>query len=298
MDSLGSHAGEFFAHLCSIIWACAVILFRKSGETMHPLALNLFKNVLAILLIIPTVWAFGEVLFYDAPIGVYFMLLASGVLGIGVGDTLFFKSLNMMGAGMWAIVSCLGSPIIITLSIVWIDESLTAWQVIGAVLIVAAVLATGLGKSPAGITRRQIAIGLALGITAQLANAVGIVMIKPLLGDLPVVFVAFVRLVGGFLGVLLVVLLSRDRNVILSDLRLRRGWPYTVAGSFAGAYLSMVIWLASMKYTQASIAAALTQTTSVLIFLLAVLVLGERATPARWLGLILAVGGAILVVSF
>ena len=93
------YLGQSLALMTAIVWACAVILFKKSGETVHPIALNLFKNILALVLFLPTLWIFGETLFRPAPAGEYLLLMFSGILGIGVGDTLFFKSLNRVGAG-------------------------------------------------------------------------------------------------------------------------------------------------------------------------------------------------------
>ena len=43
--------GEFYSLSSAFIWAVAVILFKKSGESLNPFALNLFKNVLALTLL-------------------------------------------------------------------------------------------------------------------------------------------------------------------------------------------------------------------------------------------------------
>jgi len=67
-------------------------------------------------------------------------------------------------------------------------------------------------------------------------------------------------------------------------------------GSVVGGYLAMMLWLGGMKYTQASVAAALNQTTNVFIFILAAWVLKESITGQRVLGIVLGVGGALMVV--
>ena len=59
--------GQILALLTAVIWAVAVILFKKSGETFHPLGLNIFKNVLAAALFLPTMWLMGESLFRPVP---------------------------------------------------------------------------------------------------------------------------------------------------------------------------------------------------------------------------------------
>ena len=107
---LSSRPGESFALVTAMTWAFAVILFKKSGEKVHPIGLNQFKNILAILLLIPTMALMSKSFSPQVSIHDYLILLASGALGIGVSDTLFFHSLNMLGAGRSSIVDCLYSP--------------------------------------------------------------------------------------------------------------------------------------------------------------------------------------------
>jgi len=295
MDFINNYLGEIFALLTAITWAFAVILFKKSGEEVHPVGLNLFKNLLATLLFIPTVWLFGETLFYDAPATDYLLILISGALGIGISDTLFFKSLNTLGAGLIAIVDCLYSPFIILLSILWLGEVLTIGQAIGVMLIVSAVLTALKEKNSQPVERRRVVLGLFYGILALALMAVGIVMIKPVLDRSPLLWVTTYRLLGGVLVLLLVLVFHPSRRKILRSIKAPGRWVYTVSSSFIGAYLAMVLWLAGMKYTQASIASALNQMSNVFIFIFAALLLKEKLTVFRIIGIVLGFIGSLLV---
>ena len=128
MEVIQSYLGEILALLTAVAWAIAVILFKKSGETVHPIGLNLFKNLLAVVLLVPTMWLLGRTIFLEVPLSDYGVVLISGILGISIADTLFFVSLNALGAGLSAIVVCMYSPFIIALSMIWLGESLTLWQ--------------------------------------------------------------------------------------------------------------------------------------------------------------------------
>ena len=66
MESI-PYIGEILSLLTAVFWAVAVILFKKSGETVHPLGLNLFKNALGFLLILITLGVFKEALFHPVP---------------------------------------------------------------------------------------------------------------------------------------------------------------------------------------------------------------------------------------
>ena len=78
---------------------------------------------------------------------------------------------------------------------------------------------------------------------------------------------------------LLLPVLSNPR-ADLATLRNIRVWPVMVPGAIAGTYVSLVFWLAGMKYTQASTASALNQTATLWTFVLAALLLLGSGGPA------------------
>jgi len=289
------HLGEILAISCALIWATAVILFRKSGETVPPLGLNLFKNVLALVLFVPTSLVLGVALLPDASLNDYLLLLASGVIGLALADTLFFKSLNLLGAELSAIVDCLYSPFIIGLSVLFLYERMTGLQIFGVFLIISAVLGvSGIGDRK-HISRHDLILGVLFGILAMAFMAVGIVMIKPLLDRSPLLWVVEVRLFAGCVGLGIYLLFHPGGKKIISSVLSVRNWQYMLPGSFLGAYLSMIVWMGGMKYTQASIAAALNQTSNVFIFVLAALFLREPVNAIRIIAIILAFSGAVIV---
>ncbi len=298
MHSELPYLGEGLSILTAIIWAFAVTLFKRSGESVHPLALNAFKNLLAMVLLAITIWVLGHGIFIPAPTAVYAILILSGAIGIGIGDTLFFKSLNLLGAGLTGIVVCLYSPFIILFSFLWLNETLTLVQLAGAMLIVLAIMISSIRHRVADINAAKIATGIIYGMIASAAMAIGVVLMKPLLGIYPVIWVAEIRLAGGMFVLALVLLFHARRKHIMESLIRSRNWQYTVSGSFLGAYLAMIVWIAGIKYTQASIASALNQTSTIFIFIFAGLILKEPITLRRAFGIILAFAGAFLVSFF
>ncbi len=295
MNGTIPYLGEILAFVVAIVWASAVILFRKSGETVHPIALNLFKNILAMLLLIPTMLIFGETLFRHVPFSEYLLLILSGIIGICIGDTLFFKSLNLIGAGLSAIVVCLYSPFIIALSVLWLGERMTVIQIAGVALIISAVLFTLRVKNREKIKRKELLWGILIGVISVSATAIGVVMIKPLLERSPLLWATEVRLFGGTVALIIVALLHPLRRKVISSLFIPRGWGFTVSGSFLGAYLAMFLWLAGMKYAKASIASALNQTSTIFVIVLAAIFLKETITLRKVVSIILAMFGVLLI---
>lgn len=288
--------GETLALATAVVWSVSVILFKKSGETVSPLGLNLFKNTLTMLLVPPTMWIFGQKLFLPVPPYDYLLLMLSGVLGIGIADTLFFKSLNMLGAARSAIVDCLYSPIIILLSIFWLGEKLTLLQAAGAVLIVSAVLTIGREKGLVEITRRQLIIGILLGIAAMFTMGIGIVMIKTLLERSPVLWAIEVRLIGAAVSLFVLLGFHRNSREVIRSVVKVNSWKYMIPGSILGTYIALMFWIGGMKYAPASIASVLNQTNNIFIFVLAALFLKEEITRYKVAGIVMAVIGVFLVI--
>ncbi len=289
------YMGEAFSLMAAIIWGLAVILFKKSGERVHPVALSLFKNILAFVLFAVTLVLFGERIIRDVPVSQYGLLFLSGVLGLGVSDTLLLKSLNLLGAGFWAIIACLWAPAIITLSFIFLDESMSLLQLCGVALIIIAILTVSTRKANLDIPKENLLWGIFWGILAVASGAVGIVIIKRLLEQSPVLWVTEIRLFGGISTLLFVFLFHPKRRNIITTLKSTQSWGYTLGGSLMGTYLAMLVWLIGMKYAEASIASSLNQTNNIFIFLFAWLILREPITRRRIIAIILGVAGAFIV---
>jgi drug/metabolite transporter (DMT)-like permease len=71
-------------------------------------------------------------------------------------------------------------------------------------------------------------------------------------------------------------------------------WKFTLSGSFVGTYLALIVWLAGMKYTEASVSSVLNQTSQIFIFILATIFLKEKITIRKALGISLAFAGIFL----
>ncbi len=298
MGFMENYLGEFWALMTAITWSSAVILFKKSGETVHPLGLSLFRTVLATVLFIPTVWLMGHDVFHDATSRDYAIILLSGLLGIGLADVLYLQCLNTLGASLTAIVDCLYSPSVIALSMIWLGETLNLMQMVGVFLIISAVLtATGMRKAHQ-LEMRTILLGVLWGGLAMILTAVSIVIVKPVLEQQSLVWVNLWRTVAG-MTLLSAVLALHPRRVKIARSVFASGRRiYTWSGAFLGTYVAVMMWLAGLKYTQASIAAALNQSSNVFIFVFAGMFLKEQLTALKWVGIVLGVGGVLLVTLY
>ncbi|MBN1983768.1 MAG: DMT family transporter [Chitinivibrionales bacterium] len=292
------YCGETLALLTALVWAVAVILFKKSGESLHPVMLNIVKNLIAVILFIPTLYLFNEPLLRKAPLLEYGMIFLSGIIGIGISDTLFFASLNRLGAGMSAIVDCLYSPFIIALSLIFLGEHMSVLQFIGSACIVSGILTLLNMKEGSHLLRKNLIWGIIFGAAAMAFNAVGVIIVKPILDRQPLLWVTQLRLIGGTLFLSCFILLHPKRFAMYRTLFALHGWKYALSGSILGTYGAMILWLAGLKLTQASVASALNQTSTLFIFILASLFLKERITKQKLIAMLFGVVGVLLVIFY
>lgn len=289
------HLGEILSVVAAVVWAFSVVLFRLSGRSMGPLALNFFKNIVATVLLLATFPIVGQSIFRDAPVLDYALLALSGVLGIAVADTLFFMSLNIVGAGLSQIVSIAYSPLVILFTFAFLGERLSVGDVVGATLILAGILLTTGHAPPPGLTARDLRAGIAIATLSVALMALGITIAKPALNRSPVLWATGVRLFAGVLALVVLTLVSPRRRYVWRTLRPSAVWKLSLPGAFLGAYVAMIVWIAGMKYTQASTAAILNQTSAVFVLPIAALVLREPVTRRKLGAVALAIAGVTLV---
>lgn len=291
-----SYFGEICALGCAFLWAGATVLFRKSGESVPPHALNLFKCVIALLLLGPTMLALGTQL---RPAGVslgdWLRLAASGALGIAVADTLFFASLNRLGAGRSAIVNCLYAPLVVLAAALVLGEPVGGALLVGVALMVVGILleSNPFARGGARLTRAD-QLGMLQGALSMLAMAIGIVLAKPVLERVELVWATTVRIAAGAALLGLWCLPARRRGDVVAAFKPSRAWRWTLSGSFLGTYLAMLVWLAGIKYTTAGVASVLTQTSTLLVPLLAAPTLGEPLTRRKVVAVCLGFAGAVV----
>src|SRR5262245_9432851 len=126
--------GEFLALFTALLHAIGIILYKRSVAFVTPLALNLFKNTVALILFVCTAVFLNTTQVYIPPKDLALMLI-SGAIGIGISDTLLFMTLSRLGASRTALVDCLYSPFVIILSFLLWRETLAPFAFLGGALI-------------------------------------------------------------------------------------------------------------------------------------------------------------------
>jgi len=283
--------GEACSIGSALAWSGGVIIYKRLGETLAPLQLNLLKNLIVLALIAPTLALTPGLAWPSLPLPAVMLTLLSGILGIAIADTLYFRALNAIGAARVGIIGNLYSPFVIALSFAFLSERLNPLQGVGFVLVSTGVLLVSGQRAGKPLAPEQLRRGLVYGVAAVLLMAVAIVMVKRVLEGQPLLWVVALRLIGGVLG--LAVLFAWRGQPLLPETHAapRLRWGVLFAGALLGQYISMMLWLAGYKYTKASVAAILNESSSIFIVVLAWLFLHEGMSVRKLAGVTCTLSG-------
>jgi len=285
--------GELAALSAAFLWALASVLYGRIGQYLSPLKLNLLKNVIAMVMAMTVLLVDGG-LFVGLDKFSMILLLFSGAVGIGLGDSAYFGALKYIGARRALLIMILSPPITGILAVFFLGENLSSGAWLGVVITVAGV-SWVITERVAGsvLVGGPVKPGIILGLLAAVGQATGAVLshaafihmnISPILS-------ALVRLIGGTFIVLTVMPVVKDSGGQgYRNLNSVRRLGLIVLTVFIGTFLGIWLQQISLKYAAAGIAQTLFATSPLFVMPI-VAFFGERVSLRALLGALLAMIG-------
>ncbi|ERN40063.1 putative membrane protein [Rubidibacter lacunae KORDI 51-2] len=307
-DSNVNYRGELAALLAALCWAIASAIYERLGQRLPPLQLNFLKGVIAIGFLAATLPIAGAE-FPDIdrqPVG---LLLVSGAVGIGIGDTAFFNSIDALGARRALLFETLAPPLTALLALTCLGEVLSPGAWFGIALTAIGVAWTiGERRVESSRVRRQTARGIAWGLLAAGSQAGGASLSRAALVDTEIspLWSALLRLIAG--TVCLVPLMSfrsgtpRTSAVLIdkdpqertakhpSLVRSPRLLATVTLAAFLGTYLGIWLQQTALKHAPAGIAQTLSATSPLFVLPIA-FALGDKLSLRAVLGAGVALAG-------
>ncbi len=287
--------GEIFALSCAVTWALAIVMFRAAGSRLGAFELNFIKNGIGFCLMIPTALIVAGLRPPAYTPAEWLIVLVSGSLGIAVADTWYLRALQILGASRTGVVAGLYSPFVVVLSVLFLGERLLFWQYGGFLLVLGGIALVTWRQRGDSLTLHEIYRGAAWGVGAVLLMAIGIIMVKGVLERHEFFWTTTYRLAGGLGGMVIYITAHSRWRRLGQQLAAPQPWPLLVTAGVLSTYVSMLLWLAGYRYTQASIAAILNETAASFIALIAWLWLGEPLGARKLIGLGLTLGGVLVL---
>lgn len=301
MVFLANFQGELAALGVAFLWALTSIVYSKLGKKIPPLLMNLSKGGIAIALIIFTILLSGQQLLPSINLIPFMLLVLSGAVGIGIGDTAYFSALNRLGARRTLLLKTLGPPFAAITSTIFLKEQLsyTAW--VGILLTVLGV-AWVISERATNVTgiNKQLIPGVGFALLSAFTDALGAVFSRAALTDTSVtpLWSAMVRLIGGALILLLWLMLERKPvGVPVKELRSGKLLGIIALCAFLSTYLGFWLQQISLKFTTAGVAKSLGATSPIFVIPITFF-LGDVVTIRAILGVFVAVAGVGLLLIY
>ena len=277
----------------------ASVLLTVGARRIHVLPLNLIRCVISTAFFWTLLPFYGGLDALAAIPAAAWPWLVVSVLGLlVVGDTLYFRSMDLAGVS-WAMPVASVNPLwAVLLAWVFLDEPLSWTLVLGALLVIAGVVLVGRSAGSLVVDRpvdpgdrRR---GILLALLVSVLWAVGQVALKPATEGIHSVVANSVRQPLGML-MLLVLTLRKGRWRALRKLD-RQSWAVIGVASLVGTGVGSLFFVLAIQLAGAGRTAVLTSTAPLLAIPFSMLWLHER--PTRWTlaGTLLTTLGIVLVV--
>ena len=271
-------------------WAFATVVFDRLGKVMPYAGITFLKGFFSILLMLLLVLIIGD--FKNISAHDVLILVISGIIGIAIGDTLFFKSLQDLGAKMQVLYFMLGQVVTMLLSFLLLGDVLSIEEYVGGIILLCGIVVVTWGRQESHPNKMRGIIG---GFLSILCFSVSTIMIKYTEEDIDVISATFYRMLAGTLIMTLFGLTTRKMESWLLPLK-----EYKTLGLFlvnvvvltiGGFILSMY----AIKTISVSLASILSTTEPVFVLLLVYLINHEKVSKRELVGAVISISGLLII---
>jgi drug/metabolite transporter (DMT)-like permease len=264
----------------AFVWSISVAIYRVWGVGRSVIWLNLFKGLVGLFF-----FTCALLIQRSQPMPsfhAHVVLVVSGIIGVLIGDTVFFAALQRIGATMTSSIQCLAPPLTGILAWMILGEGLQFAQIAGLTLTSACL--AGLiycesarqSSTRQGSTRppdnRHFAFGIGCAIAAACCQALGAVVAKPVLTGLSPIVTGAARL---WCPVLILICFEIRRSssirAMVKGLSKEPGTGLLALAAFLGTFVGLALMMHGMAHAPLGVALALNSTYPIWIML------GERA---------------------
>ena len=130
-------AGVLMIVLSTVSWAMVGTLVRKWLPLVPPtLAVSTIFTVVTPLYFITYILLNGGFVWPEAPLSMWLVMIFSGIIGIGIGQTAYYFAINILGVALSASLGLLIPLLISILSFFVFGEVLSVWQLLGGAFLI------------------------------------------------------------------------------------------------------------------------------------------------------------------
>ncbi len=239
--------GIFSAFGATLSWTYACSIWRTHTNHYKPLEINFLKNLLAFIVFSPVFIIFN----YSTDYQYILILILSGIIGIGLGDTFYLKSLNLIGTRKTLSVEAISPLIAAITGALFIDENLTIKAWIGIIIVTGSLIkiihkkSYLLDKNDKLVINNNSLYKYAYSFFSVLCAVIAALLSRLVLleSDLTPIFTTEIRLFGSILFLCLITKLNINfgKNNLIRRER-RKFIISVITGTNIGIFLQQVVF--------------------------------------------------------
>lgn len=271
-------------------WAFATVVFDRLGKVIPYAGITFLKGTLSIVLMLLLVIAVGD--FKTVSINDAVILVISGIIGIAIGDTLFFMSLQDLGAKMQVLYFMLGQVVTMLLSFLLLGDVLTVNEYVGAIILLCGIVVVTWGKQEDHPNKTR---GIVGGFLSILCFSVSTIMIKYTEENIDVISATFYRMLAGtFIMILFGVTTHKMKSWLLplKNIKIFGLFFFNVVVLTIGGF---ILSMYAIKAISVSLVSVLSTTEPVFVLLLAYLINREKVTKRELVGAAISISGLLII---
>jgi len=290
---------ELAAVTAAMTWAMTGLLAAGPSSAMGAIAFNRLRMAIVLVMLALVVaftggWRTLETV-YLLPV------VLSGFIGIFMGDTALFLTMNRLGPRRTNILFSTNAPMAALLGWLVLGETITGQKIVGiAIVFSGVILAIVFGKRRSQMhtwetVKGPLPVGIALGLTAALCQAVGSLIARPVMeSGVDPVAASTVRV--GVAVLALSALIATGWKAVQPKVRpTLRMTAQTGLSGLLGMGIGMTLILFALSGGKVGIVATLSATTPAWILPLIWLRTQERPAAFAWAGAALVILGSGLI---
>lgn len=173
--------GELLALCAALCWTISAVLYREALMDVKPIPANTMRCIgTSIFIMIILALTGGFAVLINLPANVIILACVSGLVGLGVGDTLYLLSLDTIGVSRAVPITC-SYPLFNIILASLLEGEKVEWQVIfAAVVIVAGIwlLSYNQNDSEVATKRKDLIKGVSAAIVTAILWSISIFLVN------------------------------------------------------------------------------------------------------------------------
>lgn len=272
-------------------WAFATVVFDRLGKLIPAAGMTFFKGLFSLVLMLILILCTGG--FDQLSIHDFFFLALSGIIGISIGDTLFFRSLQDLGAKVQVLYFMLGQIVTMLLSFLLLGELLSVEEYIGATILLCGIIIVTIGKQEDHPNKVR---GILGGFASILCFSISSIMVKVSIADVGVPTATFWRMFFSTVSIMFIGFTSKRFVTWYTPLKQVRTLLLFLLNVVVITYGGFLLSMLAIKQITVSLASVLGATEPVFVLLLAFLINHERVSKRELLGAVITISGLLIII--